>query len=222
MNCPVTPVEFYVNVQSVLRFHNASPQSSTDQSPFELMAKAPIPSLFSNLQLNQKKQEDIRAKVPKNSLKKFLPEDKVLVYNNHTKLNNIGIVKEIKSNNSYIVYVEGCDRHISGDNMRHITDSDNDLPDNVVLNNDLPDNVVLNNDLSDNIAVNNDLSDNNNDDTISISSEDSDESDYIPITTTVVNNVPRRRYRNEAQKLRDALSQADPPTRFRSGRRLAV
>ena len=212
MDCPVTPVEFYVNVQSVLRFHNASPQSSTDQSPVELMAKAPIPSLFSNLQLNQKKQEDIRAKVPKNSLKKFLPEDKVLVYNNHTKLNNIGIVKEIKSNNSYIVYVEGCDRHISGDNMRHITDSDNDLPDNVVLNNDL----------SDNIAVNNDLSDNNNDDTISISSEDSDESDYTPITTTVVNNVPRRRYRNEAQKHRDALSQADPPTRFRSGRRLAV
>ena len=213
MDCPVTPIELYVNVQCVLRFHNASPQSSTDQSPFELMAKAPIPSLFSNLQLNQKKQEDIRAKVPKNSLKKFLPEEKVLVYNNHTKLNSIGIVKEIKSNNSYIVYVEGCDRHISGDNMRHITDSDNDIPDN-----------VLNNNLSDNVVVNNDLSDNNDEeDTISISSEDSDESDFIPITTTVVNNVPRRRrYRNEAQKLRDALSQADPPTRFRSGRRLAV
>ena len=177
------------------------------------MAKAPIPSLFSNLQLNQRKQEDLRAKVPKNSLKKFLPEEKVLVYNNHTKLNSIGIVKEIKSNNSYIVYVEGCDRHISGDNMRHFTDSDNDIPDN-----------VLNNNLSDNIVVNNDLSDNNDEeDTISISSEDSDESDFIPITTTVVNNVPRRRrYRNEAQKLRDALSQADPPTRFRSGRRLAV
>ena len=64
---------------------------------------------------------------------------------------------------------------------------------------------------------------NDEEDTISISSEDSDESDFIPITTTVVNNVPRRRhYRNEAQKLRDALSQADPPTRFRSGRRLAV
>ena len=213
MDCPVTPLELYVNLQSVLRFHNASPQSSTDQNPFELMAKAPIPSLFSNLQINQKKQEDIRAKVPKNSLKKFLPEDKVLVYNNHTKLNSIGIVKETKSNNSYIVYVEGCDRHISGDNMRHITDSDNNLPDNV-LNNDLPDNIVVSNDLSDN---------NDNEDTISISSNDSDESDYVPITTTVVNNnVPRRRYRNEVQKLRDGLSQVDPPTRFRSGRHRVV
>ena len=111
MDCPITPVEFYVNVQSVLRFHNASPQSSTDQNPFELMVKAPIPSLFSNLQLNQKKQEGIRAVLPKNRLKKFLPEDKVLVYSNHTKLNSSGVVKEVKSNNSYIVYVEGCDRH---------------------------------------------------------------------------------------------------------------
>ena len=57
---------------------------------------------------------------------------------------------------------------------------------------------------------------------MSISSEDSDESDYLPITATTMNNVPRRRYRSEVQKLRDGLSQTDPPSRFRSGRRLAV
>ena len=99
--------------------------------------------------------------------------------------------------------------------MKHITDSVYDLPDNTLVNNELNNRIVVNNDLPDN---NND----NDEDIMSISSEDSDESDYLPITATTMNNVPRRRYRSEVQKLRDGLSQTDPPSRFRSGRRLVV
>ena len=203
MDCPVTPVELYVNLHSILRFHNASSCSSTDQNPFELMAKAPIPSLFTNLQLSQKKQEDNHAVVPKNKLKVFHPGDSVLVYNNHTKLNSVGTVREIKSGNSYIVLIDNCERHISGDNMRIIKDSDLiDKPpdDNTMLTNDLPDNVI---------------SESDNDDTISIGSDDS--IDDAPLTVMHPTHRPRR-YRTEVQKLREGLNQAVTLSRTRSGR----
>ena len=206
MDCPVTPLELYVNLQSILHFHNAMPQSSTDQNPFELMAKAPVPSLFPQLQLSQNKtQEENHAVVPKNKYKLFQSGDLVLVYNNHTKLNSPGTVKDVKSNNSYIVFVDGIDRHISGDNMRLIKDNVKDTVCNLSPNND------LNSDLPDP-----NVNDSDNDDTISIDSEESD-SVYTP-TNNVLYNAPRRRYRSEAQKLRDGLSQANPPSRLRSGR----
>ena len=46
--------------------------------------------------------------------------DIVLVYDNLSKLNNNGIVKDIKSNNSFIVCINNVDKHISADNMRLI------------------------------------------------------------------------------------------------------
>ena len=167
MNCPITPLELYVNIQRILHFHNATPQASTDQNPFELMAKAPVPSLFPQLQLSQNRtQEENRATVPKNRVKMFQPGDVVLVYNNHTKLNSQGTVKDVKSNNSYIVFVDGIDRHISGDNMSLIKDSDcdnkfsNNLPPN---DNDsdtvLPDQNINNSDYEDNISINSEDSD---------------------------------------------------------------
>jgi len=141
----------------------------------------------------------------KNKYKLFQSGDLVLVYNNHTKLNSPGTVKDVKSNNSYIVFVDGIDRHISGDNMRLIKDNVKDTVCNLSPNND------LNSDLPDP-----NVNDSDNDDTISIDSEESD-SVYTP-TNNVLYNAPRRRYRSEAQKLRDGLSQANPPSRLRSGR----
>ena len=210
MDCPVTPFELYVNLQSILHFHNAMPQASTDQNPFELMAKAPVPSLFPQLQLSQNRtQEENRAIVPKNKPKVFQTGDVVLVYNNHTKLNSTGTVKDVKSNNSYIVFVDGIDRHISGDNMRIIKDSDCNTIDSI--NNLSPNDNDLNTDLPDQNVNDSD------DDTISIDSEDNDNI-YIPLTNNVAYNAPRRRYRSEAQKLRDGYSQDNPLSRLRSGR----
>ncbi|CAL4061221.1 unnamed protein product [Meganyctiphanes norvegica] len=114
MACPVTPIELYVNLKRILYVHNATSQESTAQNPFELMAKAPVPSLFPQLQLIQSRtQEENRSAVPQNKLKKikvFIPGDTVLVYNTQTKLNSEGVVKDAKSNNSYVVCVEGCDK----------------------------------------------------------------------------------------------------------------
>ena len=211
MNSPVTPLELYVNIKRILHFHHSMPQASTDQNPFELMAKAPIPSLFPQLQLSQNRtQEENRAIVPKNKLKVFQPGDVVLVYNNHTKLNSPGTVKDVKSNNSYIVFVDGIDRHISGDNMSLIKDSDCEINDSV---NNLP----PNNDYLNTVLPDQNINDSDCEDNISIDSEDSDNV-YIPPTKTVLYNVPKRSYRSEAQKLRDGLSQNNNLSRLRSGR----
>ncbi|CAL4128351.1 unnamed protein product [Meganyctiphanes norvegica] len=211
MDCPVTPLELYVNLHSILYWHNASPQSSTDQTPFELMAKASVPRLFPQLQRPQKKtQEENRSVLPKNKVKLFQPGDQVLVYSNHTKLNSPGTVKEIKSNNSYIVLVDDCYKHVSGDNLRLLKDS-------VGGNFDTIETVPPDN--SDNL--NNSLSDSNisdDEDSISIDSDDSD-STYTPHTIIMARDAPRRQYRTEAQKLRDALSRDVPQSRLRSGRR---
>ena len=114
----------------------------------------------------------------------------------------------MKSNNSYIVFVDGIDRHISGDNMSLIKDSDggnnfanNLLPNENDLNTVLPDQNINNSDYEDNISIN---------------SEDSDI--YIHPTRTVLYNAPKRHYRSEAQKLRDGLSQNNNLSRLRSGR----
>ena len=42
------------------------------------------------------------------------------MYDKLTKINNNGMVKDIKSNNSFIVCINNVDKHISADNMRLI------------------------------------------------------------------------------------------------------
>ena len=104
------------------------------------------------------------------------------------------------------MFIDNCERHISGDNMRLIKNSDLlDKPsdiDNTMLTNDLPDNGI---------------SESDNDDTMSVGSEDS--IDDAPLTATVLHPAPRpRRYRTEVQKLHEGLNQAVPLSRTRSGR----
>ena len=69
----------------------------------------------------------------------------ILVYDKLSKVNNNGIVKNIQSNNSFIVCVNNIDKPISADNMRLIQsvktaenkdninkDSNCDIPKNIM------------------------------------------------------------------------------------------
>ena len=51
-----------------------------------------------------------------------------------TKLNSQGIIQELKSNNSYLVSVNGSVKHISGDHIRLL--SEGSAIDNVIMEND--------------------------------------------------------------------------------------
>ena len=122
MDAPAQPLQLKAHIADVLRVYRGTVHSATDETPYELMKKAVPPSLFPQLQI---KHKDIvipdrkRAKVFKNG-------DRVLVFDKITKLNNFGIVSDIKSKNSYIVNINGIPKHISGDNMSHTVPIDND------------------------------------------------------------------------------------------------
>ena len=76
--------------------------------------------------------------------------------------------------------------------------------------------MPLNDNDSDTVLPDQNINNSDYEDNISINSEDSDI--YIPPTKTVLYNAPRRRYRSEAQKLRDGFSQNNNLSRLRSGR----
>ena len=208
MDSPATPIELYTNTASILRIYRSSPQQSTGTTPFELIKKVPVPRLFNNLQLSQqKKQEITRSSVVKDNVKsvrKFKPNDLVLVYNTQTKLNSKGIVKEIKSNNSYVVVINDIDKHISGDHM------------SLISNNNNKDVLNINNDIQVTPA---DITDINYDDDCESNVSDIDV--ILPSDLDYTHddmNRPRRKYRSEAQKLTDHLNWNPPGSRLRSGR----
>ena len=118
-------------------------------------------------------------------------------------LNSNGVVKDIKINKFYVVFVNDRDKHISGDHMSLIYN--NNVKDIQVIPDDNLYDSDENLDISDNISVDYDSDD-----------------DVEPISQTISNvinnvndnNVQRRHYRNEAQKLQDNLSNIYPESRL--------
>jgi hypothetical protein len=219
MECPGNPLDLHLMVQTVLRYYRATPHTSTDQTPYELIGNAPIPVMFPQLLSTQKSlQETHRHSIPKGkfgSARNFSVGDIVLVYDPVSKLNKYGIIKELKSNNSYIVDMDSVIKHISGDNMRlmqkvYTIDSAKDTMNNhLSLTND-----SIDIDISDNESIVSDISDNE-----SIVSDTSDfEFLNVNESNQVVNNQTfrNRKYRSELDKLNVGFNL--PATRSRSGR----
>ena len=145
------------------------------------------------------------------SVRKFHPGDNVLVYDTQTKISSKGKVKNCKSKNSYIVVINECDKHISGDHMS-ILPKDSDNNSNSIITNDTNTNTV--------ISDNDNNYDENDSDNISVVS-DNDIEIFVPsdlVYDTQFNNIPRRRYRSEAQKLNDSLTSNPPGSRLRPRR----
>ena len=212
MDAPGSPLELHVFLQVVLRHYRATPHTSTEQTPYELIMNAPVPVMFPQLVDAQRKLQEIhRSIIPKRKLgkpRKFSVGDIVLVYDNVSKLNNYGMIKLVKSNNSYIVEIDGKDKHISSDNLTIMQKTDNILEDNENFNND----IIDNDDVSDN---EDNISEDNMSDTESVCSDfsfpNNRDNDNI-----VEPHARRRQYRSEVDKLRVGFQL--PATKTRSGR----
>ena len=118
----------------------------------------------------------------------------ILVYDKLSKVNNNGIVKNIKSNNSFIVCVNNVDKHISADNMRLIQSVKTaESKDNINKDNncDIPKNM------SDDL-----ISDGEHDDVISLISDEESEYEFTnPSQLSNYNYNTRKKYRSELDKL---------------------
>ena len=231
MNSQITPIGLHMNLQTILRYYRSTKQASTDQTPYELISKAADPPLFPQLQKSQQQiQEKNRVSMPKDSVRKaraFKIGDNVLVYNTQTKVNSIGVVKDCQSNNSYIVMVNGREKHISSDHMSLLPKDDSD---NV---NDSSNKVSDDKEDSDDedlvhSSLPCDDSDDDDEDLVhsSLPCDDSDDDDedlvhsYLPCVDRNISSVPvpQRKYKTESQKLQDSLSVAPPASRLRSGK----
>ncbi|CAL4090440.1 unnamed protein product, partial [Meganyctiphanes norvegica] len=111
MDCSGNPLDLHIMVQTVLRYYRATPHTSTDQTPYELIGNAPIPVMFPQLVSTQKTlMETRRHSIPKNkfgSARSFSVGDIVLVYDPVSKLNAYGLVTVEKGNNSYTIDMDG-------------------------------------------------------------------------------------------------------------------
>ena len=213
MNAPGSPLELHIYLQMVLKHYRATPHTSTEQTPYELIVNAPIPVMFPQLVDTQRKLQEVhRHSIPKHKhghQRKFNIGDIVLVYDNVSKLNDYGIIKLVKSNNSYVIDIDGVNKHISGDNLSIIQK----VKDIINNNND--------NTSEDIVDTNEDKGIIDNDDNMSDTESISEKSEFeFPSSgnTNVNLNVHsnrRRKYRSELDNLQVGFPL--PASKTRSG-----
>ena len=212
MDAPGSPLELHIYLQMVLFHYRATPHTSTEQTPYELIINAPVPVMFPQLVDTQRKLQEVnRHTMPKHKIghqRKFNVGDIVLVYDNVSKVNDYGIIKSVKSNNSYVVDIDGVSKHISGDNLSIIQKVDNVVKDK----NDNADNDI--------IGINDDKDVSVNEDNLVDTESISDESEFeFPSSENINLNAPnarRRQYRSELDKLNVGFPL--PASKMRSGR----
>ena len=117
MDASSSPLDLHICLQCVLKDYRATPHTSTEQTPFELIKTAPTPVMFPQLlDIQRKIQESNRNTAPwRNTVqgrKDYKVGDIICVYDNLSKVNNVGVIKEIKSNNSYFVNIDNVIKHI--------------------------------------------------------------------------------------------------------------
>ena len=213
MDAPGSPLELHIYLQIVLLHYRSTPHTSTEQTPYELIMNAPVPVMFPQLVDAQRKLQEVhRHTIPKHKIghkRKFDVGDIVLVYDNRSKLNDYGIIKLVKSNNSYVVDIDGVIKHISGDNLSIIQKVNNVIMDN---------NDNANSDI---ISINDENNVSIDEDNISDTKSIPDESEF-EFTSSENNsnlnvcNARRRQYRSELEKLHVGFPL--PASRTRSGR----
>merc|ERR1712082_235030 len=121
MNVSAKPLDIFLALATIGRVYGLTPHSSTDRCPYELIKQGPIPSLFPLLTSNVSKQAELSVtRHCTNKLrnrKTFEEGEKVVVYDNHTKLSYPAIVSEVLGTNNYLVYSNNGPKHVSGDLM---------------------------------------------------------------------------------------------------------
>ena len=119
MNASAEPVKLYIALAYIGKVHAITPHSSTDRCPFELIKKAPLPSLFPSLtsDVSQKLELSVtrHSAAKLRNRKDFHEGEKVVVYDNHRKLSYPAVVSEILGTNNYLVISDNGTKHVSGD-----------------------------------------------------------------------------------------------------------
>ena len=121
-----SPLDLSIALAYVGRVHGLTPHASTDKSPFEMMRKGAVPSLFQNLCPQQTTQAELTTT---NSCagrirdrRSFQEGDEVTVYDNHNKVSYRGKILEIMGRNNFLVESDNGTKHVSGNVMTKISD----------------------------------------------------------------------------------------------------
>ena len=124
MDVSSKPVELHVALAYIGKVHGLTPHASTDRCPFELVKQSNLPSLFPNLTSNVQKKSELTAvrhsATRLRNRRNFDEGDRVVVYDNHTKLSYPAVVSEILGTNNYLVNSENGSKHVSGDVMSRV------------------------------------------------------------------------------------------------------
>ena len=119
-----SPLDLSIALAYIGRVHGLTPHSETDTSPYEMMRKGPIPSLFQNL--NSQRSVKSELTTVNNCIKKLknkrpiVEDDDVNVYDKHKEISYKGKVVEVLGNNNFLVESEHGTKHVSGDVLTKI------------------------------------------------------------------------------------------------------
>ena len=120
-----SPLDLSIALAYVGRVHGLTPHASTDRSPYEMMRKSAVPSLFQNLCPQQTTRAELSttnscAGKIKNR-RSFQEGDEVNVYDNHNEVSYKAKISEIMGRNNFLVESEQGTKHVSGDVMTKIS-----------------------------------------------------------------------------------------------------
>ena len=210
MNVSAKPVELYIALAYIGKVYGLTPHASTDRRPYELVKQGSLPSLFPNLTSNVQKQSELTtvrhsaAKLRKR--RNFDEGEKVVIYDNHTKLSYPAVVSEILGTNNYLVNSDNGRKHVSGDVMSRVVETATAVPAATPeLDRNNPATVAV------------------EDDNISVSSSDSDSSEFSGFSNIYAphiggDNIAVQRQRRVQREIARLGNAPHNLSRTRSGR----
>lgn len=207
MNVSARPVELYVALAYIGKVHGLTPHSSTDRMPYELIKKGNVPSLFPNLLSDVSKQSELtvtrHCTAKLRNRRNFSEGEHVVVYDNHKKLSYPAVVSEVRGSNNYTVFSDNGLKHVSGDVMSRT------VKPATVATDDRVDRDI-------DVAT---LNDRDDLDTISVSSDLSEDFDEIEVPQGGTNHYNIVNHNRRGQREVASLGPAPPNlSRLRSGR----
>ena len=131
MDVSGSAIPLFIALKYIERIHGLTTHASTGRCPYELISQGPTPSLFPQIVGTQQlRRESNVTQATSRKLrrrKQFLEDDKVLVYNNHTKLSWEGIIQDVLGQNMYLVRQGAELKRISGDLISKVSAQQEDV-----------------------------------------------------------------------------------------------
>ena len=156
-------VELHVALAYIGKVHGLTPHSSTGRCPYELIKQGGLPSMFPSLTSDVKKQEELATvrdtTARMRNRRDFTEGENVMVYDVHTKLSYPAEVLEVLGVNNYLVASDNGQKHVSGDVMSRtsitntLEDKEDDPSQQDVSDSQEDDTLSVMSDMSDDLEV---------------------------------------------------------------------